>query len=96
VVEVVPPTEPYAVYSLFGILRVAASKPEENVNMFWNSRSCMSSGNPTTKIVEISSGSPLLTFCDSTFKFICPTLPMGLALLADTPAAPPFDCKWGP
>jgi hypothetical protein len=29
----------YEVDSLFGIFRVAASKPEENVNMFWNSRS---------------------------------------------------------
>lgn len=26
-------------------------KPGENMNMFWNSRSCISSGNPTTKMV---------------------------------------------
>lgn len=40
---------------LLGILRMAASNPGEKMNMFWNSRSRMSSGKPTTKMVVISS-----------------------------------------
>lgn len=39
--------------------RAPASKPEEKVNMFWNSLSVISSGNPTTKIVVTSSGDEL-------------------------------------
>lgn len=54
--------------SLLGIFKVAASKPGEKINMFWNSRSCISSGKPTTKIVDISSP-PLLALLYSSLLF---------------------------